>query len=72
MLTHRTKDKYYTNGYSVFCNDVEVIRSYVGDELKVLQGMDRMGTIKKTNNDCPEIIERNNWDLNRYPYVFSS
>lgn len=71
-LTHRTKDIYYTDGYVAMCGNVEVIRAYVGGELRVLQGMDRMKTIEKANIDCPYIIIDNKWNINNVPKLFSS
>jgi hypothetical protein len=71
-ISDRTKDMFYTNGYSAMSGNIEVIRSYVGGELRVLQGMDRMKTIEKANIDCPYIITFNEWNINNVPKIFSN
>lgn len=69
-ISDRTKDMYYTNGYVAMSGNIEIIRAYVGSELRVLQGMDRIKTIEKANIDCPHIITFNTWDINKVPKLF--
>ena len=71
--------KYTTDGkYSVFSNKTEIARSYMaGDnsnrtyEVRVLQGMPRMETIKKICEDCPSFANANGITPDYYPYLFS-
>lgn len=67
---------YKTDGKcEVVCDGICVARSYVGQdgyEVRVLQGMDRMKTIEKINQDCPEFLQANNWSVNKYPRLFSN
>lgn len=69
-ISNRTKDMYYTNGYVAMCGNIEIVRAYVGGELRVLQGMDRIKTIEKANTDCPHIITFNEWDMTNLPNLF--
>lgn len=68
--------KYTTDGkYEVHSGKKVIAQSYVGQsgyEIKVLQGMDRMKTLAKIAEDCPEFLSNNEWDRDRVPMLFSA
>ena len=67
------KDMYISDGkYSVYCGKVEIARSYVGGEVRILQGMPRMETLAKVVKDCPEFAAYNKIDLNIVPKLYPS
>ena len=67
--------KYTTDGkFEVKAGKNVIAKSYVGDNgyfVRVLQGMDRIGTIKKICKDCPEFAKANGIDENYYPRLFA-
>jgi hypothetical protein len=67
--------RYTHNKYSVFAGKVEIGRLYVDspfDELRILQGMDRVKTVEKIIEDCPEFAKDNNIDGTKRPLLFSN
>jgi hypothetical protein len=69
------KEPVYTSDgkFSVFCNGVEIARSYVGDdgyEVRVLQGVDREKVWEKIFVDCPEFASNNDMRRNYWPKLF--
>lgn len=67
--------KYIVKNSSVYAGKMEVARLYVDspfDELRVLQGMDRMATVYKIIEDCPEFAKQNGIDGSKRPLLFSN
>jgi hypothetical protein len=70
--------KYHTDesGHcEVLCRKTVVARAYIGQEgysVRILQGMDRIKTIEKIREDCPEFFIANNTPENYSPHLFST
>jgi hypothetical protein len=56
--------------YAVWAENT-VIAIAFPDEIRILQGMDRMETIQQIAKDCPEFLSENNWTVNQVPRLFS-
>jgi hypothetical protein len=60
----------------VYAGRTIIARAYVGGdngyEVRVLQGMDRMETMQKIREDCPEFLIANNVPDNYYPRLFGA
>ena len=66
--------KYKASKWTVYCGKRIIAQTYIGlngSHVRILQGMDRMRTIKKICNDCPEFAERTGISENYYPLLFS-
>ena len=68
--------KYHTDptGHcEVYSGKTVIARAYVGQygySVRVLQGMDRIATMQKIREDCPEFLTANNIPDNYYPLLF--
>lgn len=66
--------KWITDGkYRVFAGKTVIAQSYLGNngyEVRILQGMPRMETVKKIFEDCPEFAKANDMDINKVPKLF--
>ena len=67
--------KYIASKWTVYCKKVIIAQTYLNRDgtshVRVLQGMDRMETIKKICRDCPEFVKRTGINENYFPYVFA-
>ena len=62
------------NDCSVFCGKIEIARAYIGMKnrsIRILQGMNRIKTMKQIKKDCPEFLTNNDIPENYYPLLFS-
>ena len=71
--------KYHTDptGHcEVLCKKTVIARAYVGGdngyEVRVLQGMNRIKTMQKIREDCPEFLVANDIPENYYPRLFGA
>ena len=70
--------KYHTDpsGHcEVLCGKIVISRAYIGNdgyEVRILQGMDRMETLKKIREDCPEFLTINKIPEKYYPLLFGA
>lgn len=70
--------KYHTDptGHcEVLCGKKVVARAFVGGrgyEVRILQGMDRMATMKKIREDCPDFLTANKIPDSYYPLLFGA
>ena len=70
--------KYHTDptGHcEVLCKNTVIARAYCGNdgyEVRILQGMDRIKTMEKIREDCPEFLKANNIPEHYYPFLFSA
>lgn len=68
-MTYKTDGKYF-----VYAGKTIIAKSYVGNngyEVKILQGMPRMETVKKILEDCPDFASANEMNANTIPKLFS-
>lgn len=76
-MTKEINNKYHTDpsGHcEVLCRKKVIARAYIGHEgysVRILQGMDRMETIEKIREDCPEFLTANKIPEKYYPMLFS-
>ena len=71
--------KYHTDptGHcEVLCKNTVIARAYVGGdhgyEVRILQGMDRITTMQKIREECPEFLTANKIPEHYYPFLFSA
>ena len=71
--------KYHTDPTGkceVLCKKRVIARAYIGVgtgySVRILQGMDRIATMKKISEDCPEFLKANNIPDNYYPLLFGA
>ena len=70
--------KYHTDptGHcEVLYKKTVIARAYLGHEgysVRVLQGMDRIKTLQKIREDCPEFLTANKIPDNYYPLLFGA
>lgn len=66
---------YTTDGkYCVYAGKKVIAKSYIGQdgyEVRILQGMPRMETVKKIIEDCPDFAAENDMKINIVPKLFS-
>lgn len=65
---------YTHDKYNVYAGNTKIATTVVGkdgDELTILQGMDREKTKEKIFEDCPEFCKMWNLDRNRIPNIKS-
>jgi hypothetical protein len=70
--------KYHTDptGHcEVLCKNTVIARAYCGQNgysVRILQGMDRIATMQKIREECPEFLIANNVPDNYYPLLFGA